>query len=37
MVEAAGAHEPSSLKRIVFAVFGPDAKAAFERALSVRE
>jgi O-acetyl-ADP-ribose deacetylase (regulator of RNase III) len=37
MVEAAGVHEPSSLKRIVFAVFGPDAKAAFERTLSVRE
>jgi O-acetyl-ADP-ribose deacetylase (regulator of RNase III) len=37
MVEAARAHEPSSLKRIVFAVFGPDAKAAFERTLSARE
>jgi O-acetyl-ADP-ribose deacetylase len=37
MVEAARAHEPSSLKRIVFAVFGADAKAAFERTLSARE
>ena len=36
MVEAARAHE-SSLKRIVFAVFGADAKAAFERTLSARE
>jgi O-acetyl-ADP-ribose deacetylase (regulator of RNase III) len=37
MVEAARAHEPSSLKRIVFAVFGADAKAAFEKTLSARE
>jgi O-acetyl-ADP-ribose deacetylase (regulator of RNase III) len=33
MVEAVGAHGPSSLKRVVFAVFGADAKAAFDAAL----
>jgi O-acetyl-ADP-ribose deacetylase len=37
MVEAARSHEPTSLKRVVFAVFGDDAKAAFERTLSARE
>jgi hypothetical protein len=33
MVEAARDHEPSSLKRVLFAVFGADAKAAFDAAL----
>jgi O-acetyl-ADP-ribose deacetylase len=33
MVDAVRAHEPSSLERIVFAVFGADAKHAFEAAL----
>jgi O-acetyl-ADP-ribose deacetylase (regulator of RNase III) len=33
MVEAARGHEPSSLKRVLFAVFGADAKAAFDAAL----
>jgi O-acetyl-ADP-ribose deacetylase (regulator of RNase III) len=37
MVDAARSHEPRSLKRVVFAVFGPDAKAAFERTLSAQE
>jgi O-acetyl-ADP-ribose deacetylase len=37
MVEAAGSHEPKSLRRVVFAVFGADAKAAFERTLSAQE
>jgi O-acetyl-ADP-ribose deacetylase len=37
MVDAARSHEPTSLKRVVFAVFGGDAKAAFERTLSARE
>jgi O-acetyl-ADP-ribose deacetylase (regulator of RNase III) len=37
MVDAARSHEPRSLKRVVFAVFGADAKAAFERTLSERE
>jgi O-acetyl-ADP-ribose deacetylase len=34
MVNAARSHEPRSLKRVVFAVFGADAKAAFEAALA---
>jgi O-acetyl-ADP-ribose deacetylase len=33
MVEAARAHEPRTLKRVVFAVFGAEARDAFERAL----
>jgi O-acetyl-ADP-ribose deacetylase (regulator of RNase III) len=33
MVEAVRGYEPSSLSRIVFAVFGADAKAAFDDAL----
>jgi O-acetyl-ADP-ribose deacetylase (regulator of RNase III) len=34
MVEEARRFEPASLRRVVFAVFGDDARAAFERALS---
>jgi O-acetyl-ADP-ribose deacetylase len=34
MVNAARKHEPRSLKRVVFAVFGADAKAAFDTALA---
>jgi O-acetyl-ADP-ribose deacetylase len=37
MVEAVRAHEPESVKRVVFAVFGDDAKAAFERTLAAQE
>lgn len=37
MVEAVRNHEPSSLKRVVFAVFGAEAKAAFERSLAAPE
>ena len=33
MVEAVSDYEPSSLERVVFAVFGSDAKAAFAEAL----
>jgi O-acetyl-ADP-ribose deacetylase len=33
MVRAVRAHEPLTLSRIVFAVFGDDARRAFERAL----
>ena len=33
MVMAAREHEPRTLRRVVFAVFGADARAAFERAL----
>ena len=33
MVAAARAHEPRTLSRVVFAVFGADARDAFERAL----
>jgi O-acetyl-ADP-ribose deacetylase (regulator of RNase III) len=33
IVAAARSYEPSSLKRVVFAVFGSDAKTAFEDAL----
>jgi O-acetyl-ADP-ribose deacetylase len=33
MVEAVRAYEPSSLERVVFAVFGSDARTAFEAAL----
>jgi O-acetyl-ADP-ribose deacetylase len=33
MVDAARAYEPSSLQRVVFAVFGAEAKEAFENAL----
>jgi O-acetyl-ADP-ribose deacetylase len=36
MVEAARGHEPSSLKRVLFAVFGAEAKAAFDAALRPR-
>ena len=32
MVDAVRAHEPAVLKRVVFAVFGAEAKAAFEAA-----
>lgn len=35
MVAAVRAYEPSSLKRVAFAVFGADAKTAFDAALSV--
>jgi O-acetyl-ADP-ribose deacetylase len=34
MVNAARRHEPRSLKRVVFAVFGADANAAFDTALA---
>ena len=34
MAAAARAHEPRSLERVVFAVFGDEARAAFERALA---
>jgi O-acetyl-ADP-ribose deacetylase (regulator of RNase III) len=34
MVDAVRGHEPSSVKRVVFAVFGDDAKAAFDAAVS---
>ncbi len=34
MVDAVRAYEPSSLQRVVFAVFGDDAKTAFETALT---
>jgi O-acetyl-ADP-ribose deacetylase (regulator of RNase III) len=34
MVNAVGAYEPRTLKRVVFAVFGSDAKAAFDAALT---
>lgn len=37
MIEAVRNHEPSSLKRVVFAVFGAEAKAAFERSLAAPE
>jgi O-acetyl-ADP-ribose deacetylase len=33
VVEAARAHEPRTLSRVVFAVFGDEAREAFERAL----
>jgi len=33
MVDTARSYEPSSLERVVFAVFGADAKAAFEAAV----
>ncbi len=33
MVETVRAHEPRSLERVVFAVFGQEARRAFERAL----
>ena len=32
MVQVARAHEPQSLRRVVFAVFGDDARRAFEQA-----
>jgi O-acetyl-ADP-ribose deacetylase len=35
MVNAVRAHEPRSLQRVVFAVFGDDAKNAFETALGM--
>jgi O-acetyl-ADP-ribose deacetylase len=34
MVDAVRAHEPSSVKRVVFAVFGDEAKAAFDAAVN---
>jgi O-acetyl-ADP-ribose deacetylase (regulator of RNase III) len=34
MVEAARAHEPRALERVVFAVYGADARQAFEEALA---
>jgi O-acetyl-ADP-ribose deacetylase (regulator of RNase III) len=34
MVEAARAHQPVSLRRVVFAVFGDDARVAFDAALA---
>jgi O-acetyl-ADP-ribose deacetylase (regulator of RNase III) len=34
MVEAARSYEPSSLRRVVFAVFGAEAKTAFDDALT---
>jgi O-acetyl-ADP-ribose deacetylase (regulator of RNase III) len=34
MVAAARGHEPRTLRRVVFAVFGADAREAFERALA---
>ena len=37
MVTAVRAYEPSSLKRVVFAVFGADAKPAFDAALSAAD
>lgn len=37
MVDAAQKHEPSTLRRIVFAVYGSEAKAAFERSLAAAE
>ncbi len=37
MVDAVRSHEPTSLKRVAFAVFGDDAEEAFERTLSARE
>jgi O-acetyl-ADP-ribose deacetylase len=36
MVSVAWAHEPGTLRRVVFAVFGGEARLAFERALSGR-
>ena len=33
MVAAVRAHEPRTLRRVVFAVYGPEAKAAFRNAL----
>jgi O-acetyl-ADP-ribose deacetylase len=37
MVDAVRAYEPSSLKRVVFGVFGADAKEAFDAALARAE
>jgi O-acetyl-ADP-ribose deacetylase len=37
MVDAVRAYEPYSLKRVVFAVFGADAAAEFERTLAAPE
>ena len=37
MVAAVRAYEPSSLKRVVFAVFGSEAAAVFERTLAAPE
>ena len=34
MVEAVRAHQPRSLERVVFAVYGDEARAAFEAALA---
>ena len=34
MVDAVRSNDPSSLRRIVFAVYGGEAKAAFERSLA---
>jgi hypothetical protein len=37
MVAAARAHEPRSLERVVFAVYGPEAELAFREALDAEE
>ena len=37
MVDAVRKHELSSVERVVFAVFGDEAKAAFERTLAAQE
>jgi O-acetyl-ADP-ribose deacetylase (regulator of RNase III) len=37
MVDAVRSHSPSSLKRVIFAVFGEDASAAFQRVLSASD
>jgi O-acetyl-ADP-ribose deacetylase (regulator of RNase III) len=34
MVSTARAHQPGSLQRVIFAVFGPDARKAFEAGLA---
>ena len=34
MVDAVRCHEPTTLRRVIFAVFGADARAAFEQALA---
>ena len=34
MVDVARAHEPGSLERVVFAVYGDEAEAAFRAALA---
>jgi O-acetyl-ADP-ribose deacetylase (regulator of RNase III) len=34
MVDAVRAHEPRTLRRVVFAVYGEEARSAFEGALA---